>query len=185
MSNIIDLKSVFFPTAQLKVLFFLCHNPNKEFFDKELFDLIGDVSRASVNNALNTLAGFGLIKRERKGKICLNSINSEKPEIKYFKKLSNIIEAVNILSPAKDLINKAILFGSYSTGENSADSDIDVFIIAKNSNAVKDKIGFHDRLQLIIKKPSEMIKFRNNNEVFEKEIQKGITLWDKANEENL
>lgn len=173
------------PTAIQKVLLFLAQNPHKEFYDSEIFRRLNNLSKASVNNALRILAERELTERVIRGRVAFNRIKEELPEIKHLKILANILRVKKIIEPIGDIIKKVVLFGSSSSGENRADSDLDIFIISDRPEMVRRKIIKDDSIQLIIKKSSEMIFFRKKNNVFYEEIQKGIIIMDVIYEKNI
>ena len=75
-----------------------------------------------------------------------------------------------------------VLYGSAAKGENTAGSDIDVFILTRTPNEV-EKIIFKDKLrekiQYVAHTPNDFIKSKKRNPTFYKEIEKGLVLWQE------
>ena len=74
---------------------------------------------------------------------------------------------------------KIILYGSVSRGEDTPDSDVDLFIVSSNPERVslilKKKMTGR-KIQAVIKTPSEIPDFSEKEKVYYHEIQKGIVL---------
>lgn len=162
MSNILDLESVAMPEKILfftncqKILSFLIRNPDKEYFDREVSKLTG-ASRAGTNFALRELAEKGLI-------------------------LQNIVFLHPLIEKLKKLSLRIVFYGSAAKGENTTESDIDVFILTRTPDEV-EKIIFKDKLrekiQYVTHTPNDFIKSKKRNPTFYKEVEKGIVLWQK------
>lgn len=66
-----------------------------------------------------------------------------------------------------------------------SDSDIDLFVIAKDTGAVDEILSSHKlsrKTQVIIKTQPELAGWREKNPVFYKEIERGITLSEEKDE---
>ena len=86
-----------------------------------------------------------------------------------------------MIAKLKNLCKKAVLYGSISRGEDYPESDIDIFILTTNPEVVKNSLlsaKIKRKIQAVIKTPSEMPDFREKEEVFYKEIDRGIVLWE-------
>lgn len=185
MSNILDfktsgmLKKILFATNCQKILSFLIKNPDKEYFDREISKLTG-VSRAGTNFALRDLAKEGLILRDKRGRMYFYKTPADNVLIKYLKISQNIAFLFYLIEKLKKTSLKIILYGSAAKGENTAESDIDIFIMTRYPEEA-EKIIFKDKLrekmQYIIKTPTDFIKYKKNKPVFCKEIEEGIILW--------
>jgi len=173
-------KILFFTNCQ-KVLSFLIQNPDKEYFDREVSKLM-DVSRAGTNFALRELAEKGLILREKRGRMYFYKAQSNDILIKYLKIVQNIVSLHYLIEKLKKLSLKIVLYGSAANGENTAESDIDVFILTRIPDEV-EKIIFKDKLrkkiQYVAHTPNDLIKSKKRNPTFYKEVEKGIVLWQE------
>ena len=171
---------LFFTNAQ-KVLSFLIKNPEREYFDRQISKLIG-VSRAGTNFALRDLARQGFILREKKGRMFFYKAASNNALIKYLKILQNIVSLRPLIEKLKESSLKIVLYGSAANGENTAESDIDIFIMSRETDEAKEiifKDKLREKIQYVAQTPGDFIKSRKNNPVFYKEVEKGIVLWQK------
>jgi predicted nucleotidyltransferase len=175
------IKEILFSTNTQKVLGFLLSHPGEEFYDRQIADLAG-VSRAGTNFALRELAAADLISRKKKGKMCFNSVDIQNRLIRQLKILQNIALLGPLVSKLKDMSLRIILYGSAAAGENSAASDIDIFIQTREPKKAK-RILYRDplreKIQYLVNTPNEFAKLKKENPVFYEEISKGITLWEQ------
>jgi len=124
------IEEVIFSTNCQKILSFLIQNVDKEYYDREISKLAG-VSRAGTNIALRTLAQKNLISRKKQGRMFFYKAISEDVFIRQFKILQNITKLIPLVEKLKKISSKIVLFGSSAKGENTKESDIDIFILTR------------------------------------------------------
>ncbi len=149
-------------TNAQKVLNFLIQSPGKQFLANEI---------------------------EKATRISRAGVNYNNPVIKQLKVLKTTMLLQPLVNKLKALSKKIVLFGSCARGENIASSDIDIFILADSSKAIKEKIEkskLREKLQPIIRNSTQFVKMEKEESVFIEEIEHGITLWESKDEfENL
>lgn len=167
-------------TNAQKILDFLLRHPGRQFLASEIQKAI-KISKGGVNLSLRELAAEGLVKREKRGKIFLYSVDHAQPVIKQLRVLKNI----ELLNPAvnkiRGLSEKIILFGSSARGEDTPKSDIDLFVLTDSPEEVEGilkKRKLSRGLQLIIRTPVAFTEMEKKEPVFFEEISRGITLWE-------
>ena len=87
----------------------------------------------------------------------------------------------SLLPRLKKLSQKIILFGSASKGEQTFSSDIDLFILSRDKDKLREslkKISAGSRLRAIIKTPVEWSEMEITEPEFYREIKNGIILYD-------
>jgi predicted nucleotidyltransferase len=175
------LEKMIFATDRQKVLSFLIQNPDREYFDEEVSRLTG-VSRSGANFALRDLAKTGTISRERRGRMCFNKALSSDVFVRYFKIVQNIATLFPLVNKLRRASLKITLYGSAAKGENTSESDVDLFILTRVPAEV-EKILFRDtvreKVQCVIRTPSDFVKSKKKNPAFYAEVEKGITLWER------
>lgn len=174
-------------TNAQKVLNFLIQSPGKQFLANEI-EKVTRISRAGVNFSLRKLAQEKLVLREKKAKIYLYSVDYNNPVIKQLKVLKTTILLQPLVNKLKAYSKKIVLFGSCARGENIANSDIDIFILADSSKAIEDKIkknNLREKLQAVIRNPTQFVKMEKEEPVFCEEIEHGITLWESKDESRI
>jgi len=172
-------------SLSIDLLKFLARNPNKEFYITELAKL-ADISIGGSYAALKKLYKIHLIDKRKSGRNSYYRINEKNPALKYFKIFVNIQELSPLINRIKSQCKKIVLFGSCATGDDTIESDIDLFIIADDSKAIKDNIKVKyingRELKPIVITPHNLIELKNKDKAFYDQIDKGIVLWRSGNE---
>lgn len=141
----------------------------------------------SVHRILKEFEASGLVKARRVGKSILYSIDKENPLIKSFRIFDNLIDIRELVEQLKPYSRKIILFGSCARGEDNSESDIDLFVLADESE--KDTVmrmvseyKLEREIKPVIFDAIEFMEMEKDDTVFYKEIMKGIELWEVSNE---
>lgn len=134
----------------------------KNIVDNEGYD-VSKVIIASIKDIckrgkipLNLYSYLGVRKKENKVSM---------PAIK--KALQEILEKAY-----KDKIDKAYLFGSYSRGEETSDSDIDIRLVTKGEFTLFDLSDISSSLSEKLKKEIDLITSGNLDKSFLEELKK-------------
>jgi len=175
------LAKIFEATNSLKVFSFLAKNPGQEFLSSEIQAAVV-VSRAGAYLALQDLIRKRLVIKAEKGRFHLYSVNYENPIVRQFKVLMNVLHLEPLILKIQPLSVRIVLFGSASRGEDTALSDIDLFILSKDSETVREFLASFKvarKIQPIILVPAEWPDFKEREKVFFEEIEKGIVLWEE------
>ena len=178
------MEKILFTTNSQKILEFLIQTPGEEYLSREI-QIAVKISKAGTNFALNDLVSAGFIRRKKRGKMYLYAINFNYPIIKQLKVLKVIIFLNPLLKKIRNKSQKIILYGSSSRGENTKDSDIDLFVVTNSlpevekivRNSSKGKI-----IQLIVRTPLKYIEMEKTDPIFYAEIERGIILWEAKDE---
>jgi predicted nucleotidyltransferase len=158
----------------------LAKDPNRSLFQRETAQEAG-ISVGSANSALRTLTELGLIEEQRRGKITLYRFNLHNPAARQLKTLLNIFELRQLTDDLKHHTTRVILFGSTTRGEDTPQSDIDLYITTTQKTIVSeitDRYTGGRRLSAIIHDADEEAKLREDNPTLWGEIERGITLWE-------
>lgn len=166
--------------TELKIIKLLSDFPEQEFYSQEIANKV-ECSKASTSLIMRSLVRKKMVYGKTKGKMRFYQINNESIEIKKIK-INIVLEKINPLLPKlKKFTQKIILFGSGSRGEQTDDSDIDLFIISceksKILNALK-KTDYASPIKAVIKTPGEWSEMEVKEPEFFYEIKNGITLYD-------
>lgn len=163
-----------------KIILFLGDYPENNFFSKEIAEKL-NISLGGAHNALKYLAKEKIIEQEQKGNMKFYRVNEENPLVKQIK-ITAIIEELSLaIEKIKDNCISIILFGSASRGEQTANSDIDLFVLTHNPETVKAKIAkIKNKLIInpIIKTPNEWSELEIKELEFYNEVKQGIKLFD-------
>lgn len=164
--------------------------------EREIASLLG-ISHMSVNRTMQELAGINMVGYRTVGKAHLWQVNRTSYAYRAFKQLLESVDAIPkplkelenmiLANLPKNLVDRAVLFGSVAKAEEQANSDIDLFILVKNAVGRKKIEGaveqlsnrclevFGNRLSPYIL-TQQQFKERKNLEII-REIEKGIQLY--------
>ena len=130
----VGVADALFTTTQQRVLSLLFGQPSRSFFASELIELTGSGSGA-VHRELKRLASSGLVTVTRLGRQKHHRANPDSPVFSELRGL--VLKTVGLaepirdaLAPLADRIALALLFGSVAHGTATADSDIDLLVVA-------------------------------------------------------
>ncbi len=175
-----QIKKYLTVTSHQKVLSFLSNHPSRSYMEKEVVKAT-KVSKSAVNEALKELAGDKLILQEKRGRMSFYSVDLNDPVIRRLKSTENVSLLKPLVEQLKKISQKIILFGSFADGTNVEDSDIDLFVLSSQPESVQriiQKFPLVEKIQPVIKKPSEFIGLDKKKPLFYQEIERGIILWE-------
>lgn len=183
MKKQLDFKEKLLNRVPLKIFSYLCRGSHAPHYEREIARTV-DVSIGTTNQTLKLLLNLGIVKREKKGQLYLYRVMADNPVVQEFKKFDNILDLTGLVSRIKDLCNKIVLYGSCATGEDTIESDIDLFIIGREKGEILSEIRKETRqikreIKAVIVSIEEYLSMRNKKEVFLEEVDRGIVLWEK------
>ena len=173
------VRDIFVSTSHQRVLSLLAERAGTPFFVREVSSLAG-ISYGGASEALADLATLGLIQREQRGKLTFYTADAAHPLIRYFKVLLNLTALAPLLDELKPIASEVILFGSYAEGTNTAQSDIDLFVIAEDKEAIYEAIRqspLTEKIRPIVSDLIESIETKQRDPLFYEQVMRGITLW--------
>lgn len=173
-------------TNTQKVLGYLLQFPSKSCYEREIARG-AKISYGSANYVLKQLRKKGLIKRKTKGKMCFYSVDLTNPYIKEFKTLNNLLLIEALIDKLKPYSHKIILYGSWASGTDTEDSDIDLFIVSSDKDkihSIVDKYSYSEKIgnrkiQAIINNPADLLKRDRKEKIFLSEVEQGKVLWER------
>lgn len=174
------LNEIFYSSSTQKVLYFLLSHADNKFYDREISRL-AKVGRAATNYSLRALKNAGLVEREKKGRMYFYYAVSAKPIIRQLKITQNLVYIWPLVEKLKTVSIKITLYGSFSAGTNHSESDIDLFVLSREPDKVKDliyKSSFKEKIQYVVNTPQDFVKLKKENPIFYKEVSNGIILYE-------
>jgi predicted nucleotidyltransferase len=161
-----------------KIIIFLGDYPERRFFSKEIAGKL-DISLGGTHNALKYLSKEKIVEAEQKGNMKFYQINDENPLVKQLKATAVIEKLLPLINKIKNACEEIILFGSASRGEQTRNSDIDLFILTHTPEEVKKDISKYQKkiaVKPVIKTPNQWGEMEVKEPEFYKEVRKGIKL---------
>jgi predicted nucleotidyltransferase len=123
-----------FTKTQQKVLALLYGNPQKSFYLKEILRKTG-MGVATIKSELDSLLSSGILSMTKIGNQHHYQANTNCPIyselVSIVKKTFGIADVIkNACAPIEKEIDLAFIYGSVAKGEETANSDIDLFVIS-------------------------------------------------------
>jgi predicted nucleotidyltransferase len=174
------MKDLLIATNSQKALDFLISNPGREYLAMDIQKSIG-ISRAGTNFALRDLVKADAISMKKRGKVHLYVLNHRHFVIKQLKILKTVVSLTKLISKLSYDAKKIILYGSASRGEDTRDSDIDLFVIANIPDVIRKIVENYKpgrKIQLTIRTPVKYAEMPKTDPVFYGEIERGIILME-------
>lgn len=171
---------VMFKKSELQILNYLTLVEDGSGFVSEIARNIG-ISKGEVSKAVKELKQNGLIRAEVYGRNTVCSVDRGSPVSMKWRIAFNLFEIMPRLAGLRKNCDRIVLFGSCAQGTDTAQSDMDFFIITRDKarvNKAVEKIRFPRSAQWVVKTPEEYIVLNSNEPVFAEEIRQGIVLWE-------
>jgi predicted nucleotidyltransferase len=162
-----------------KIIDLLADYPETQFFTKEISDKTG-VSLGGAHNALKQLAKEKIVALEAKGNMKFYQIYADNPQVKQFRVADAIDRIMPLIDQIKSDCLKIVLFGSTARGEQTSDSDIDLFILTHEPETIKKKFfksKIKRQLKTVIKTPNQWSELEIKEPEFFQEVSRGIKLF--------
>jgi len=176
------MRDVFVSTNLQRALGLLAEHPDRSYFVKEISRLAG-ISYGGASQALAHLHALGLVTREQRGKLVLYTANTRHPLIRHYKILLTLADLTPLLDEMKPLASEVILFGSCAEGANTGESDIDLYVITDDPDAIHDVIWrspLAEKLRPVISTPIESTEAKQQDPVFYEQVMRGLALWRRS-----
>lgn len=145
-----------------------------------------DLAVSSVHSILRTFETTGLVKTRTIGKSIIYEIDKQNPIFKSFRIFDNISNLISLVDFLKEEgVKKIVLFGSCSRGEDTMNSDIDLFILVTDIlykykvNSWIDDAEDIRKINAVVVDTFELMDLQKNDNEFYNEINKGIILWEE------
>lgn len=153
-----------FATPALKVLIFLGRNYRSSYYVRELAQILS-ISTGAASMQLRALAEAGLVTGEQRGRTLLFRANISHPLVREAKIFTSLLEISPLIEAAGEGIVRIILFGSCANGEDTEESDIDLYIEATDRRKAQDLIsqaepGISRKISPVIVSPEEAAQLR-------------------------
>lgn len=123
-------------TPSLETLIFLGRHPRDSYYVRELAKL-RSISIGSASVQLQELQETGLVTSEKKGRTLLFRASVANPIVREAKILATLLELSDLIQAGQGRVTRIILFGSCAIGEDTSESDIDLYLETTDRESVK------------------------------------------------
>jgi predicted nucleotidyltransferase/predicted DNA-binding transcriptional regulator len=175
-----ELKKIIFNRNPLLILSYLSKNITGENISSHIAKDL-DLAVGSVHQILRQFEKKGIVQSRLLGKTIIYEIDRKSPFVKSFRIFDNLLDLDDLFVQLKPLCRKIILFGSCATGDDTFQSDIDLFIVIDPDERVKaiaiiDDFESSREINPIIVDTVELMEMEKNDRVFYNEVMKGIEI---------
>lgn len=157
-------------------------NPRKPYQVRELSRNIG-LAATSVQLHLKELERMGLVRKEKAGVYDAYKSDFESDSFRFYKGVYNIV-SLHDSGLIEELERKTspdaiVLFGSYAKGEDLENSDIDIFLIAKEKSIVLEKYEkrLNRKIQLFFSEDIGRLPKELLNNILNGRVLRGFVRW--------
>lgn len=164
-----------FSKTEMKALEFIS-SKDGEMYEKQIASG-AHVSTGSANRILKEFARMNIIKLLKKGNMSFYQRNDGNTLLRQFKVFMTMNNLMPIIEKIRTYSARIILFGSCATGRNGENSDIDIFILAKDKQAVRKIIAEYEKVQAIILDAPEYVQLQAKDTALYSRINSGIELY--------
>ncbi|MEN4017545.1 MAG: nucleotidyltransferase domain-containing protein [Methanobacterium sp.] len=166
----------------LKILCFLGKRYREEYHTREIVRRL-KIGLGSASRYLKVLEEEELVIKSEIGKLSLYKANMESPLLKELKIVFTLLEIDEMIKDLKADSDQIILFGSCADGEDTEESDIDLFVLSDDGKQVNRIINKHQRIierkiSPIIVNNAELRTLQQKDTPFYSRIKKGRVLHE-------
>ncbi len=190
------LADALFPRVRQRVLSLLYGNPDRSFFSNEVVAL-AQSGTGAVQRELASLANAGLLTVTAKGNQKHYKANTAAPVFEELRglvlKTSGLVDVLRTaLAPLAGQIDAAFVYGSVSKKQDTATSDIDLFVISDSMGYADVFAALEDAAARLGRKvnptiytSSELAKRIKQKSAFATRVLTQEKIWVLGNEERL
>ena len=195
MGNISTIADVLFSKTQQRVLALLYGHADRSFYLKEIIDRV-NVGRGSVQRELEKMTAVGLVTLRKIGN---QSHYQANPACTVFEELLAIVKKtfgiVDVLKrallPVDAEIDYAFIYGSVAKGEETAQSDIDLFIVSDSlsyadamNNLATSEAVLGRTVNPTIYSSEDIVNKLNDNNAFLTRLMDQPKIWVKGSDDD-
>jgi len=182
--NLMMPRKILTNTSADRILRFLTLHRDSSFYDKEVSERTG-LSRGVTNQTLHRFLEAGIVQRERRGRMWFYSL-TDTPLMEHYRVYDNIVILSSLVHEMKPFAQRVVLFGSAAKGGDTAESDIDIFVISNNEGKVREIIRdfkIDREIMAIVQSPVEYAASRAKDKAFYAQVENGLKLFEEEIDE--
>ena len=169
-----------FSKTEMRVLMYVALK-NGQLYERQIVQGAG-ISVGSANTILKTFSDIGLVNRIKKGRMSFYERNDGNPLLRAFKVFITVNNLMPLLQKIIEHSRRIILYGSSATGRNGEESDIDLFILSTEKEAIRRILDKFETVQAIILDSNEYMQLQKKDKPLYDRISMGIELYGGSND---
>jgi len=138
------------------------------------------VSVGAVNMMMKEFDRLCLVKKTRKGRMLFYSRNGESPLLRQFKVFITVNNLMPVIEKIAPLCKHIILFGSCAEGRDGEMSDVDLFILSREKDAIRRILDIYPKIQALVLDSMEYADLQQKDKPLYDRIQRGIELYGEG-----
>lgn len=167
----------------MKVLAFLGQEPSRSYYQREIARLAG-VSVGKANQVLRELEREGIVVKETRGKMNLYRYDLRSPVARSLKSFFTLTEISDLVKKLGPVSRKIVLFGSCAEGTDTAESDIDLFILSRDKEKARKIIDstrrtLGRRVSPIVIDALEYGQLKDRDRPLHEQVSRGMVIWQE------
>ena len=166
------------PTAIEQVLAALLDDVGRQMSEREIREIVG-LPKPTCSAALRTLAREGLVETRSYGRTLMFAVSASDPLIRHAKIARTLARVRDLTDDLSKISDSVVLFGSASVGEDSVDSDIDLFVVSRDPEGVRKAAARFPRVQAVVVTPQQHMRELAEGSTLASEVARGIRLWER------
>ena len=169
-----------FRKSTLMLIIILGRDTITKFHVRDLSRLLNyDVSLVSKN--LKYLEKLSLVNREDVGNLVFYQVDMNSALLRQMKICFTLLELNELIRNIRSRCKVSILYGSCAKGEDTNESDVDLFVETLEKEEIKEIISqfqkkMNRRISPLVVTPNEAYQLKSNDEYFYASIFEGIIL---------
>ncbi|MCL4504314.1 MAG: nucleotidyltransferase domain-containing protein [Deltaproteobacteria bacterium] len=194
-SQLSTLTELFPNPTMVKVLSLFLLHPEEEFYQRGIAETTGS-ALLQVQRALKRIERTGLVSKTKRGNMVYYKADRMHPAFEDLKRvflktvaLGDVLREA--LAPLGNKVKLAFIFGSLAQGRETAQSDVDLFLVGELSLRETTRIlgpvtsDLGREFNPVVYSPEEFKKKARENHHFITEVIRGPKIWLIGNEEEL
>jgi len=179
------LADILIKTPEQKIFSLFVMNPDRPFYLREISKRL-NISLGATHGALLALEKAQTLASRTIGKTKLFELEAQNSPaaLNSFRVLNTVLILEPLVELLKILSKRIILYGSYAKGTFTQESDLDLFIVSDEREAVLSKLNdFLGNIEIdirpVIKGQVEWIDLEKTDPEFFREVTDGLSLWEE------
>lgn len=165
------------------LLRFLGRHYREKFYVREIARVL-DMGLGTASETLGRLTDAGLLHREKRGCLVMYQAAMESTLLREMKICATLIELNPLILQLNGIVTRVILFGSTATGEDTHESDIDLFVETMDTSRVDEVVTVRQatlerKISPIIITPGEFRSLKTTDPALHTRILSGKLLIEE------
>ena len=166
------------PTVQERVFAYAAEVAGEEITESKVRDAL-TLPKSTAHVALASLVEQEILVQRRVGRTKLYAADPENPLVMTIKVAQAIRRVQLVIVPVRDALDLVVLFGSASQGRNRRGSDVDILVVARDTELALNELAQHQWLQPVVMTSAEHMQLIAKGGTLAADVARGITILEQ------